>query len=125
MSDVLEWVRRAAASRSNVLVTGETGTGKEVVARCIHELGAEREEPFLAVNLAAVPEHMVESELFGHERGAFTGADRRREGPKKRTAKARPLAPRPVGTSEMIATGRERCQDRRLRPDEDLRACEP
>ncbi len=80
MRDVLEWVRRAAASRSIVLISGETGTGKEVVARSIHNLGADREQPFLAVNLAAVPETMIESELFGHERGAFTGADRRREG---------------------------------------------
>ena len=80
MREVLEWVRRAAVSRSVVLITGETGTGKEVVARSIHSLGADREQPFLAVNLAAVPETMIESELFGHERGAFTGADRRREG---------------------------------------------
>lgn len=80
MREVLEWVRRAAANRSIVLISGETGTGKEVVARSIHNLGADREQPFLAVNLAAVPETMIESELFGHERGAFTGADRRREG---------------------------------------------
>ncbi len=80
MREVLVWVRRAAASRSIVLISGETGTGKEVVARSIHNLGADREQPFLAVNLAAVPETMIESELFGHERGAFTGADRRREG---------------------------------------------
>jgi len=80
MREVLEWVRRAAASRSIVLISGETGTGKEVVARSIHSLGADREQPFLGVNLAAVPETMIESELFGHERGAFTGADRRREG---------------------------------------------
>ena len=80
MVEVLGWVRRSAASRSLVLITGETGTGKEVVARLIHDLGPDRDQPFLAVNLAAVPENMVESELFGHERGAFTGADRRREG---------------------------------------------
>jgi len=80
MREVLDWARRAAASRSLVLISGETGTGKEVVARLIHDLGPDRDQPFLAVNLAAVPEGMVESELFGHERGAFTGADRRREG---------------------------------------------
>jgi len=80
MKDVMAWARRAANSKANVLITGETGTGKEVVARAIHSLGADREQPFLAVNLAAVPENMVESELFGHERGAFTGAERRREG---------------------------------------------
>ncbi len=80
MQEVMAWARRAANSRANVLITGETGTGKEVVARAIHALSAEREQPFLAVNLAAVPENMAESELFGHERGAFTGAERRREG---------------------------------------------
>jgi DNA-binding NtrC family response regulator len=80
MEEVMDWSHRAAATRAIVLITGETGTGKEVVARAIHEQGADREEPFLAVNVAAVPEGMVESELFGHERGAFTGADRRREG---------------------------------------------
>lgn len=80
MREVAEWVRRAAASRSTILLTGETGTGKEVVARAIHALCPESDQPFLPVNLAAVPEGMVESELFGHERGAFTGADRRREG---------------------------------------------
>jgi hypothetical protein len=73
MKEVVEWVRRAAGTRSTVLVTGETGTGKEVVARAIHERGPDRDQPFLAVNLAALPEGMVESELFGHEKGAFTG----------------------------------------------------
>jgi len=80
MKEVMGWVERAANSPSIVLITGETGTGKEVVARAIHALGAGSNEPFVPVNLAAVPENMVESELFGHERGAFTGADRRREG---------------------------------------------
>ncbi len=80
MRMVLAWVRRAATSRATVLISGETGTGKEVVARAIHELGPGRDEPFLAVNLAAIPEPLVEAELFGHERGAFTGAERRREG---------------------------------------------
>jgi two-component system response regulator HydG len=63
-----------------VLITGETGTGKEVAARAIHRLSAARDEPFLAVNIAALSESMVENELFGHEKGAFTGAERRREG---------------------------------------------
>ena len=80
MKEVLDWIRRAASSRATVLITGETGTGKEVVARTIHESGTTKEEPFLAVNLAAVPDNLIESELFGHERGAFTGADRKREG---------------------------------------------
>lgn len=80
MQEVMEWVRRASATKSTVLISGETGTGKEVVARAIHRLSPSSREPFLAVNISAVPENMVESELFGHEKGAFTGADRRREG---------------------------------------------
>jgi len=80
MREALEWARRAAGSRSTVLLTGESGTGKEVLARAIHAMGPWSEEPFLAVNVAAVPEALAESELFGHERGAFTGAERRREG---------------------------------------------
>ena len=80
MREVVAWVKRAAASRATVLITGESGTGKEVVARAIHRQGQVPDEPFLAVSLAAVPEGLVESELFGHERGAFTGAERRREG---------------------------------------------
>jgi len=80
MREVADWVRRAAATRATVLLTGETGTGKEVVARSIHQRGPDADQPFVALNLAALPEAMVESELFGHEKGAFTGADRRREG---------------------------------------------
>ncbi len=80
MKEVVDWIQRAAATRSTVLITGETGTGKEVVARAIHRLGEAADEPFLAINLAALPEAMAESELFGHEKGAFTGAERRREG---------------------------------------------
>ena len=80
MKEVMRWAHRAASSRANVLITGETGTGKEVLARAIHRLGAARDEPFLPVNLAAIPSNMVESHLFGHERGAFTGATQRRVG---------------------------------------------
>ncbi|MDI7269584.1 MAG: sigma-54 dependent transcriptional regulator [Myxococcota bacterium] len=80
MAQVRETVRRAARAISTVLVRGESGTGKELVARAIHALSERSGGPFVAVNCAAVPEGLLESELFGHERGAFTGADSRRAG---------------------------------------------
>ena len=75
-----EQIARVAPVPSTVLVTGESGTGKELVARELHRLGSHPAAPFLAVNCAALPEHLVESELFGHERGAFTGANATRKG---------------------------------------------
>jgi two-component system, NtrC family, response regulator GlrR len=71
---VLERIRRIASTEANVLINGETGTGKELAARAIHYLGARREFPFIPVNCGALPETLVENELFGHERGAFTDA---------------------------------------------------
>ena len=73
-------IARVAPIPSTVLVTGESGTGKELVARDLHRLGANPSAPFVAINCAALPEHLVESELFGHERGAFTGAVATRKG---------------------------------------------
>jgi two-component system response regulator AtoC len=75
-----ELIRKVAATRTTVLVTGESGTGKEVVAREIHACSPDAAEPFVAVNIGAVHEGLVESELFGHEKGAFTGADGRKPG---------------------------------------------
>jgi transcriptional regulator with GAF, ATPase, and Fis domain len=77
---VKEQVARVAATNTTVLIAGETGAGKELVARSIHQLGARRAQAFVPVNCAALPETLIESELFGHEKGAFTGADRRRLG---------------------------------------------
>jgi len=80
MARVAETVERVAPSTATVLLLGETGTGKEVVARAIHQQSTRREQPFVAVNCAVLKGELLESELFGHERGAFTGADRARAG---------------------------------------------
>jgi two-component system response regulator AtoC len=80
MIELLELMERAAAYKSTVLLTGESGTGKEVLARAIHAQSPRHEAAFVAVNCGAIPDTLLESELFGHARGAFTGADRAKRG---------------------------------------------
>jgi DNA-binding NtrC family response regulator len=80
MINVCEMVKRVAPTKTTIMVTGESGTGKELVAEALHSYSARSEEPFIPVNCAALPETLIESELFGHVRGAFTGANANKEG---------------------------------------------
>jgi DNA-binding NtrC family response regulator len=80
MEEILNLAGRVAESKATVLVTGESGTGKEVLAKAIHFLSPRKDKPFIAVNIPALPENLIESELFGHEKGSFTGADKLRKG---------------------------------------------
>lgn len=76
----LELAKRVSSSQANVLISGESGSGKEVIARAVHELGDKKDGPFIAINCSAIPENLLESELFGHAKGAFTGAHDKKVG---------------------------------------------
>jgi DNA-binding NtrC family response regulator len=80
MQDVFDLIKRVAHTSATVLITGESGTGKEMIARAIHENGSQKTKPFVAINCAAIPEGLLESELFGHSKGSFTGAHQARKG---------------------------------------------
>lgn len=80
MLQIFELIDRVAQVQANVLITGESGTGKEVVARAIHEMGPRAKQPFVAINVTAIPDTLLESELFGHAKGAFTGAHQKKRG---------------------------------------------
>ncbi|HYY52328.1 MAG TPA: sigma-54 dependent transcriptional regulator [Myxococcales bacterium] len=80
MRRAMELVEKVAPSKASVVITGQSGTGKEMVARAIHQLSPRRDKPFIAINCSAIPATLIESEMFGHERGAFTGAEQRRLG---------------------------------------------
>ncbi|RLB42716.1 MAG: sigma-54-dependent Fis family transcriptional regulator, partial [Deltaproteobacteria bacterium] len=80
MTKIYNLIKKVAGTNTNVLISGESGTGKELVARAIHELSTRRENPFVVINCAGIPETLIESELFGYTKGAFTGASSDREG---------------------------------------------
>ena len=80
MKDIFRFIQRVAASDISVLICGESGTGKDVVAHAIHRQSQRKNNPFVVVNCGAIPENLLESELFGHEKGAFTGAHAQKRG---------------------------------------------
>ena len=80
MRKVYDLIKRVAQTKTNILITGESGTGKELVAKAIHELSPRRDRPFVVINCAGIPESLIESELFGYKKGAFTGANTDKEG---------------------------------------------
>lgn len=118
MQQVFSLVRQVAPSKAAALVVGESGTGKELVARAIHHLSPRRGGPFVAINCAAMPETLMESELFGHEKGAFTGAVERRAGcfelAQHGTLLLDELAEMPVGTQAKLLRVLEDSRVRRL-----------
>src|SRR6201993_2721792 len=118
MQELFALIERVAPSDVSVLITGESGTGKEMVARTLHELSPRRSKPFVAVNCAAIPETLIESEIFGHEKGAFTGALERRAGcfelAEEGTLLLDEIGEMPVGTQAKLLRVLEERKLRRL-----------
>src|ERR1700744_3484243 len=118
MQEMFAMIERVAPSTVSVLITGESGTGKELVARTLHELSPRRGKPFVAVNCAAIPETLIESEIFGHEKGSFTGALERRIGCFELAANGTllldELAEMPIGTQAKLLRVLEERKLRRL-----------
>ena len=118
MQQVFSLIQQVAPSKASVLITGESGTGKELVARAIHSLSPRREGPFVALNCAALPDTLIESELFGHEKGAFTDAIERRSGAFELSDHGSllldELAEMPVGTQAKLLRVLEDSKVRRL-----------
>lgn len=80
MREIFDKAKKVASYKTTVLITGESGTGKELLAKCIHDLSPRKNKPFIPINCGAIPEHLIESELFGHKRGAFTDAIKDKKG---------------------------------------------
>ena len=94
MQEVFRAIGRLSHSNISVLINGESGTGKELVARALHQHSPRGDKPFVPLNVAAIPADLIESELFGHEKGAFTGATRQRTGPIRAGQRRRPVSRR-------------------------------
>ena len=124
MQEIFSLVRQVADTTASVLITGESGTGKELVARAIHQLSARSDGPFVAVNCAALPESLMESELFGHEKGAFTGAVERRAGCFEQaqggTLLLDEIGEMPIGTQAKLLRVLEESKVRRLAGTRDI-----
>ncbi|MGA2131771.1 MAG: sigma-54 dependent transcriptional regulator [Bryobacteraceae bacterium] len=118
MREVFSLIRQVAPTTASVLITGESGTGKELVARAIHELSPRNRGPFVAINCAALPESLMESELFGHEKGSFTGAVERRAGcfeqAQNGTLLLDEIGDMPIATQAKLLRVIEECKVRRL-----------
>jgi DNA-binding NtrC family response regulator len=124
MQEVFSQIRQVAPTSASVLITGESGTGKELVARAIHQLSQQSDGPFVAVNCAALPETLMESELFGHEKGAFTGAIGRSAGcfeqANNGTLLLDEIAEMPIGTQAKLLRVIEESKVRRLGGTSDI-----